>query len=164
MTWWTHIAFPGSNPENHTTPLFREKFSSGLLYRAIRQYVYDNFVDILYVFLRIFTYLYLIISVVTFFFPAHVPHSFVYIVDALSEPYLGALGIYVIVKQLERRRKPNAPRSGIEFLPIFWLIFLAISSAAIFYSDNYHVGELYQTVVTNALAVMIIRIGTILRY
>ena len=168
MTWWTHILF-GDYPENHNARLFKDEISFGVLSHVFRQYVYDHGIKILHFFLRVLIYCYLGIAVFAFFAPHYAPHSLLYIVDAFSEPYLGALGVYIVVKEIKRRRtlrgdatRPSRP--NFELYPLLWFLFLVTSTIAIYYSEHYVAGTLYQTVVTDAFAVMIIRIGTLLRY
>lgn len=130
---------------------------------ALKQYLRDNLVDLLYYALSIFTYLYLAAIVLVFFFERQLPRSIPYIVDTLSEPYLGALGVYVVVKEIERRRGRQIRRRWGELFAHIWIMFLITASAAVYFSEYYHLSPIYQTVVTNALAALIIRIGTIIK-
>lgn len=131
---------------------------------SIREYFQRNFVDILYAALGIFTYFYLAISIVAFFFQGHVSLALLYVVDALAQPYLGALGVYVVVKEIARHHDhlTNRRRWGEHFVTI-WIIFFIAASFAIYYSDSYYLNEMYKTIATNSLAVLIIRIGAFLK-
>lgn len=142
-----------------------KSLSAGLT-RATQKYFYDNFVDLLYVSLSVFTYLYILLSAITFAFQGKGPAGLLaYAMDTLSEPYLGALAIYVLVKEIERRRlggKDYKRRRG-ELFVVLWLSFLLSATFVTFFSDSYHLNKIYQTIVTNSLAAMIIRIGSLLR-
>jgi len=131
--------------------------------RAFRQYLYDHFIDILYFILSIFTYLYLAVSVATFFFEKYVPRAFPDIIDILSEPYLGALGVYVVVKEIERRRGRLIKKRRGELFAVAWFFFLVVATLLTYFSAEYHFTSVYKTVVTNALAALIIRLGTLVR-
>lgn len=165
MAWWTHLLFfrretPGE--ENYGITQKEEGFFAVFL-RALKDYIYQHFLALLYYVLSFLTYLYLGLSIVTFFFPKQVPKSFPYIIDALSEPYLGALGIYVVVKEIERRRGRKLYRHLGELFTAVWFLFFIAASGLTYFSDDYNLGALYKTVVTNALAAIIIRIGTLIR-
>lgn len=164
MAWWTHLLFLGENPERQSeTEITRDEISLAFLYRVLRKFIYDNFVDILYFFLSVFTYLYLGLSIITFFFERRVPFAFPYIIDVLSEPYLGALGVYIIVKEIERRRGRKIQQGWGDLFAIVWFFFFIVASFLTYFSDQYHFSIVYKTVVTNALAALIIRIGTLIR-
>ncbi len=163
MAWWTHLMFFRNYlPEEQNIEPKEEK-SFAIFRRALKQYIYDHFVDLLYVFLGIFTYIYLFLSIVAFFFYEKVPRAIPNIIDVLSEPYLGALGIYVVVKEIERRRgKVRHKRFG-ELFAVIWFLFFISATALTYFSEEYQLNEIYKTVVTNSLAALIIRIGTLLR-
>lgn len=162
MTWWTHLLFFGRYPEVEPHTSEKEEHTFVAFRRALKQYLYENFIDLLYVFLSIFTYFYLGISIVAFFFPAGLPPSIPYIIDILSEPYLGALGVYVVVKEIERRRGHIKKRRG-ELFATLWFVFLMVATFLTYFSEQYQLSQVYKNIATNALAALIIRIGTLLR-
>lgn len=164
MAWWTHIFFFGRNTlEEDKSTTKKEENALALFRRAVKSYFYENFLALLYYFLSFFTYLYLGLSIITFFLPKQVPKSFPYIIDTLSEPYLGALGVYVVVKELERRREKYSPKHRGEYFTAIWFLFFLSATLLTYFSENYQLGGLYKTIVTNALAAIIIRIGTLIR-
>jgi len=163
MAWWNHLLFTDSPSVIQKEANLQEELPLGLFRRAIRQYLYENFIDILYIALFTFTYLYLGLAIVTFFFEARVPHIFPNIIETLSEPYLGALGIYVIVKEIERRRGKMVQRLWGELFAVVWFFFFVTASILILFSNQYHVSMIYKNVVTNALAAIIIRLSVLLR-
>jgi len=131
--------------------------------RILKQYLHENLVDLLYIILSIFTYLYLGLTIVAFFFQKYVSPSFSEIIEAFSEPYLGALGIYVIVKEIERRRGKTVRSRWGEMFAVIWFVFFISATILTYLSDEFVFSGIYKTVVTNALAALIIRIGTLLR-
>lgn len=165
MAWWTHILFFGRNTleEENKSTTQKEETIFAVFRRAVKELIYENFLTFLYYLLSFFTYLYLGLSIITFFLPRQVPQSFPYVIDTLSEPYLGALGIYVVVKELERRRGKDSQKHWGEYFTATWFLFFIAATILTYFSENYELGGLYKTVVTNALAAIIIRIGTLIR-
>lgn len=158
MAWWTHILF-----------MKKEKMSSskkrgGVFitgYKGLKKYIRKKSIDILYVIFSIFTYLYLALSVIAFFFHTFVPDSLPFIIEALSDPYLGALGLYIVMHGLYRKKKSRS--HGQLFVPL-WALFFLFASAFIYFVPDHTLETLYKTVVTNAFAALILRVGMILRY
>ena len=165
MAWWQEITenYRARRRERET---YREKktFSVGLN-RVFKTYLYDNFVDFLYISLSVFPYLYIVLSAITFAYQDEGPHLLAYAMEALSEPYLGALAIYVLVKEIERRKLPpeEKPRRRGELFVTVWLMFLIVATTVTYFSEFYHLNGIYQAIVTNSLAAVIIRIGSLLR-
>lgn len=164
MAWWTHLLFFERDlKENKEELPANEGFSLASFGRAVRQFFYNNLVEILYVILSFFTYFYLLFSIVTFFFEKSVPPYFPRIIETLSEPYLGVLGIYVVVRELERRKGLIKKRTWGELFAVIWFFFFVAASFLTFFSEHYHLSTIYKTVVTNALAAVIIRVGILIR-
>ena len=163
MAWWTHLLFFGSYSPGDKDFDYQEENRFAIFRRVFKQYIYDHFVDLLYVSLGVFTYIYLLLSIVAFFFYSSVPRSLPHIIDTLSEPYLGSLGIYVVVKEIERRRGKVKKRRFGDLFAVVWFIFFLSATALTYFSEEYGLNEIYKTVVTNSLAALIIRIGTLLR-
>ena len=163
MAWWTHLLFFGRNPGDHTPPQEEERFSFSYFRRVLKDYFRQNLIDLLYLVLSIFTYVYLALSILTFFFEKSVPNFLPHAIEILSEPYLGVLGVYVVVKEIERRRGYLKHRTWGELFAIIWFFFFVTASFLTFFSPEYHANAVYKTVVTNALAAIIIRIGMVIR-
>lgn len=164
MAWWTELLFFREGIKLHNYEYYDDDENlAERVRRVIREYLKDNFVDILYHLLSVFTYFYLAAIILVFFFEKNLPHAIPFIVDTLSEPYLGALGVYVVVKEIERRRGRQIKRRLGELFAHIWIMFLIAASTAVYFSDYYHLTPLYQTVITNALAALIIRIGTLIK-
>lgn len=162
MAWWTYLLFfrPLAGSDIQTN---QEENVLAVLKRVLKDYIYNNFVDILYVFLGIITYCYLALTVTAFFFEQSVPRIIPRLVDLFSEPYLGALGIYVVVREVEHRRGKHVKNRWGDLFAAAWFILLVVATVLTYVSENYHITGVYKAVVTNALAALIIRIGTILR-
>lgn len=163
MAWWTHLLFLGTYLDRRADEIKKEEPLFSIFRRVVKDYLYEHLLEILYLGLGIITYVYLVLSIITFFFESDLPQSFSNIIEIFSEPYLGVLGIYVVVKEIERRRgRPIQKRWG-DLFAVVWFVFLVSATLLTYFSEYYHVDALYKTVVTNAMAALIIRIGTILR-
>jgi hypothetical protein len=165
MAWWSDII---ENYEARRKARDRKTprlpgFSLGFK-ETIRSFLHENFVDFLYLSLSVFTYLYILLSFVTFVFQEHGPHLLAYTMETLSEPYLGALAMYVLVKEIELRRmgKDQTKKRGELFVTV-WLAFLVVATTATYLFEAFALNEIYQTIVTNSLAAVIIRMGSLLR-
>ncbi|MBI2637845.1 MAG: hypothetical protein HYW88_03005 [Candidatus Sungbacteria bacterium] len=121
--------------------------------------------DILYRIFGLITHGYFVIIITSFFFQNHLPESLIKLADSLSEPYLGVIGIYLVLKEVRARVGKPTPR-GLwkESFVAAWVMLLFISSALTFLSQSYHVDEVFRLIITNSLASVIIRIGTLVRY
>lgn len=159
MAWWTEILFL----KNRYLTEDKELGAFSAFKHAVREYFYEKFVDGLHILLAIFTYGYIGAAVIAFFFQESAPAAFPYIVEVLADPYLGALGIYLIVKEIEIRRGNVKRRRG-EFFALAWFIFLLISTASVYFFEKYDPeNEVYKTIVTDSAAAILIRIGRFLR-
>lgn len=164
MAWWTHLLIFGRDSEIYTNAYVENKNLPASLYRALRRYIRRRLIDILYRTLRVFTYVYLVLSVLIFFVSEYLPSFIVFLVDAFAEPYLGVIGVYIIVKEIGHRRGLIPRHKKHEGFVLMWLIFSLISSVAVFVSDYYVLNEHYKNVVTTTLATMIIRLSNFLRW
>ncbi len=165
MAWWTDLITKYRSEESQNSEQGEAKSFSLDFRRVIKNYLYDNFLDVLYISLSVFTYLYVLLSIITFVLQDEAAKLLVYVMEALSEPYLGALAIYVIVKQLELRKQQSLSRGGRrgELFVLIWLTFLLSATTITYFSEYYNLNEIYQTILKNSLAAMIIRIGSLLR-
>lgn len=162
MAWWIDVML--------FKQLFEERKRYGkeenifvFFVRAIRRVFYDNLVDTLHVFLTFLTYAYLIFSAIGFFFQQFLSPLFVSLISTFAEPYLGALGVYVVVNEIRRR---NGHEQHSRFATIFvslWFVFLGISTILVYFDRAYPFNGIYRTIITNSFAAVIIRIGAMLR-
>lgn len=162
MAWWTDIIFfkknLGGMPEDNGSGdnIFVRLVS------AVRKIIYDNFVDSLHVFLIVSTYTYLIANVLVFFYQNSLPANLVTLVSTFSEPYLGALGIYIVVNEIRKRRGRRVYAHFGNVFTFVWFAFLIVSTTLVYLDETYHFNYIYRTIVTNSFAAFIIRIGSIL--
>lgn len=83
-------------------------------------------------------------------------------VDALQEPYLGGLGIYVVLKELRKRTSRIKSRHLGEYFVAAWLGLLALATALVFFSPDYRFDAIYRIIVTNSLATGLIYLGGVI--
>lgn len=119
-----------------------------------------NGVDALYFSIGAFTHFYGAALAFLFLFRAALSWPLlVGALDALQEPYLGGLGVYVILKEIRKRRHREPSKHYGEFFVAMWLILLVASTITVFFSPQYHFDETYKLIITNSLATVVIYIG-----
>lgn len=119
-------------------------------------------VDRLYYGLGVFTNLYLALIAIEFFSSQHLTHPTLELVlDAFSEPYLGALAVYVILKEIRKRRPEGARAShhGERFV-IAWAALLAVTTLAVVFTERYRFDVVYALIISNALASAMLYLGS----
>jgi len=117
-------------------------------------------VDRIYFWLGYFTIFYLILSAVEFFSNLHVSYPVVeHALDALSEPYLSALAIYVVLKELRKRRGVISLHRGERFV-VAWVILLIATTLAAVLTDTYQFDRAFHLIISNSLASLVIYIGS----
>lgn len=160
MTWWIP-SFLHFGSENDSGGGKKEARAFVLFHRAIRKAFYDNFVDTLYKILTVSTFAYLAASIVVFFFQKNLPQQLVYVIATFSEPYLGALGVYLVINELRRRAGKTAHPHIAAVFTGAWMALLVISTVLVV-SHVFYFNTIYRIIVTNSLAALIIRIGSVL--
>jgi amino acid transporter len=130
-------------------------------YRTLRSYLAEHFIELLYVFSSFVTYAYLAAVVAIFFLKDAIPPIMIKIIDSVSEPYLGLIGIYIILKEI-RERKGDRVSAYSEIFVALWFSLLIVSTLFTFFSQQYHFDEFYKLIITDSLAAFIIRLGTFL--
>lgn len=119
-------------------------------------------VDRLYLGLGFFTNLYLALIAIEFFSNLHLTHpALELMLDALSEPYLGALAVYVVLKEIRKRRPEGAGTShhGERFV-IAWLVFLGLTTLAVVFTERYRFDLVYGLIISNAAASAMLYLGS----
>lgn len=117
-------------------------------------------IDVLYFLLGFFTNIYgLTITVIFFARATHMIPVLVQTLDAFQEPYLGALGVYVVLKEIRKRRHGLASRHFGEAFVVFWLLLLFVATVTVLFSASYRFDEVYKLIITNSLAALVIYIG-----
>lgn len=134
-------------------------------FKKIAEIFKNHSFELIYSFFGFITHSYLFVILLLFFFQTHGSKNFINLVDSLSEPYLGIIGIYLVLKEVGIRTGRQKPHRvwGEAFVAV-WVMLLFLSSALTFLSESYHVDEVYRLIVTNSLASLIIRMGTLFKY
>lgn len=119
--------------------------------------------DWLFIALGAFTYVYLLALALIFFgrLAGEAPTAF-FLLDALQEPYLGALGIYVILKEIRKRKRIYPSRYWGELFVVFWAVFAVLATVLSAVSPFYHFDAVYKIILTNGLVVLLIYIGALI--
>lgn len=120
-------------------------------------------VDWLYFWLGAFTHLYGAAATVLFFSRAggNWP-ALVGLLDAFQEPYLGGLGIYVVLKEIDKHRHQKISRHYGEYFVSAWMGLFFLSTLLVIFSPEYHFDAVYKIIITNSLATVIIFMGGLL--
>ncbi len=115
----------------------------------------------LYFWLGLFTDLYLILVAFEFFTNLHLRYpAFEQILDALSEPYLGALAVYVVLKEIHKHRTGGASLHRGEWFVVAWLMLLGITTVMVAFTERYRVDLIYTAVIESSLGSLMIYIGS----
>lgn len=151
---WTHL-IGGVNSESGDAgltdePTLRARFR-GIVFKELR---------IFYFILSFFTYFFIVTLGWLYFGRLWEEHyDIAFIISAMSEPYMGALAIYTILKE---HRKKTYKAGSFHKGEIFVGIWVSMLVAALFltaFSDNYTIGEPLRILISNSTAVILIYIG-----
>ena len=115
----------------------------------------------LYFWLGLFTDVYLFLITAEFFSNFHVTHpALEQALDAFSEPYLGALAVYVVLKEIRKRRteQPLSLHRGERYVWA-WLSLLAVATVAVAATERYRFDAAYRAIIANSLAALILYLG-----
>lgn len=83
-------------------------------------------------------------------------HAAIGIMEALSEPYLGALGVYVILKEIRKRKIILESRHYGEVFVWLWILLFIPTAALVYFTPHYKFDEIMKLIITNTLASAII--------
>jgi len=159
MAWWeetTEYIYESGleDPNQRRLPL--------TLWERINEVFFGETVDILYFFLGIFTYVYLF--AIAFLYLSGVS-SFDTVasklIRALAEPYLGAVGIYTILKESRKRRYALSSRHRGEIFVIAWLALFALTSILAIFTKFYTFTRTFELIIMLSLSLGIIYIGSV---
>ena len=118
--------------------------------------------DWLFIVLSVFTYIYLAVLAVVFFGGfAKNQRSVFFFLDTLQDPYLGALGIYVILKEVRQRRREHPSRYLGELFVVLWAAFGAVATIMVFFLPQYGFDDIYKIILVNSAVVLLIFIGSL---
>ncbi len=117
--------------------------------------------DHLHNWLRLFTTLYLFAITLEFFSLIHVEYPVLEnILDALSEPYLATLGVYVVLKEIQKRKEGRLSIYHGERFVWTWLTLLFLTTVSVLFTDAYRFDTSYRLIVSNSMASLMIYIGS----
>ncbi len=117
-------------------------------------------VDWIYYLLGASTYIYLVLLAVVFF--AQTAESWsklLLFLNGLQNPYLGALGIYVVLKEIRKRGRKYPSKYLGEMFVVLWFTLLVMVTIAIWVSPRYGFDEVYNLILNNSLVVGLIYLG-----
>ncbi len=156
MAWWDEIKnyIERSGLENPT-----EEHAKSI-WEMLEEIFFEDAVDILYFWLGVFTYLYFF-AVALLYLGALSSFDTVAskILYALEEPYLGAVGIYTILKESRKRKNNSKPRHLGEIFVIGWIALFVISILLAIFSDTYTFNKTLELIMTLSLSIGIIYVG-----
>ena len=154
MAWWLNIIEYLRNSENGQN---NKDFS---LKKIITRAIAESAVDFLYYAVGFFTSVYFLIAVYLFFWRGGIYHDVaVRIFDSLSEPYLGSVGIYVILKEIRKRYNKVPSRHFGEYFVLAWSALFLISGILVFYTSGFSFDNLMGAITTITLALVVIYTG-----
>lgn len=118
--------------------------------------------DWLFILLSVFTYIYLLALAVVFFgrFSDELVKIF-FLLDTLQDPYLGALGVYVILKEIRQRRLNHPSRYFGELFVVLWVVLGAAASFAVLLLPRYVLNDAYGLILVNSAVVLLIYLGSL---
>ena len=157
MSWWISIVEYLRDTENGQN---NGQFS---VKKVVIKALAESAVDLLYYVVGFFTALYFLVAAYLFFKGGGVYYDVaVRVFDSLSEPYLGSVGIYVILKEIRKRNSKTKSKHLGEYFVYFWLLLFLIAVVLTWISPNYHFDQLMGAITTITLASLVIYTGGII--
>jgi len=154
MSWWLNIIEYLKNSEDNSAD------GNVSVKKAITNALAESAVDLLYYIVGFFTALYFFIAAYLFFNGGGSYHDIaVRIFGSLSEPYLGSIGIYVILKEIRKRQLKTKSKHLGEYFVYSWLALFLTALVFIWLFPNYYFDELMGAITTIALASLVIYAG-----
>ena len=142
------------NPEDHSE---NGKFDWR---KAIIKALAESAIDFLYYAVGFFTTIYFFAAVYLFFFEGSAYREvFIKVFDALSEPYLGSVGIYVILKEIRKRQMRTRSRHLGEYFVLAWVVLFLAAGALVLYTERFVFDDLMSAITTITLALVVIYTG-----
>ena len=157
MAWWeeTTSYFKKSGLDDPNENVSRN------FWKKMNDIFFQETVDMLYFCLGAFTYIYLF--AVGFLYLSGVS-SFDTVasklIRALAEPYLGAVGIYTILKESRKRRYAITSRHWGEVFVFLWLGLLGLASILAMFSKFYTLTRTFELIITLTLSIFINYVGS----
>ncbi|MBI5045616.1 MAG: hypothetical protein HZC14_01250 [Candidatus Niyogibacteria bacterium] len=124
--------------------------------------LFQEMLDVLFFFLGIFTYFYFFSLAWLYFGKSWDEHKLLaFFVNALSEPYLGAVAMYTILKEYRKKSGRLEHLHKGEFFVACWAVFLVLALLFTIFSDQYVIGLPLKIIMTNSVTVVLIYVGSI---
>ena len=160
MTWF-HLLLDADTVEVGSGHKKKEKKQFSVK-KEITKALFQEMLDVLFFFLGIFTYFYLFSLSWLYFGRSWDEYKVLaFFVNALSEPYLGAVAMYTILKEYRKKSGRLEHLHKGEFFVICWAIFLVLALLLTIFSDQYVLGTPLKVIMTNGVAVVLIYIGSV---
>jgi len=119
--------------------------------------------SVLYASLGAFTHFYGASLALLFFTKSHALYPvFINVLDAFEEPYLGSLGIYVVLKEISKRSGAGGRTRHGEYFVLAWGLLLIASTAYTVFLPAYEFNLVYKLILTNGIATIMIYIGSVI--
>lgn len=167
MAW--DFAFSGMAWWEETTEYIYESGLEGqgknqpqTFWDRLNEVFFRETVDILFFFLGVFTYVYLF--AIAFLYLSGISGFETVatkLIRSLAEPYLGAVGIYTILKESRKRRYVIASRHWGEFFVIAWLGLLVLASILAISFKFYTFTKTLELIIMLSISIGIIYIGSV---
>ncbi len=156
MAWWEEIK---SYLQKSGIDSPRED-NAKTIWEMLEEVFFNDAVDILYFWLGVFTYVYFF-AVALLYLGAISSYEIVAtkILLALAEPYLGAVGIYTILKETRKRKRTKKPRHWGEIFVVAWIALFVISIFLAFFFKEYTFNRTLELIMTLSVSIGIIYIG-----
>ena len=120
-------------------------------------------VIIFYFGLSAFTYFYFITLVVLYFGRFWSSYSTLsFLVSAFSEPYIGAVAVYTLLKEYRKKIKLSGSFHRGEVFVGAWALMLFAAIALTLFSDNYPLNEPFKIIIQVSSAVILIYLGSLI--
>ncbi|MEK7133079.1 MAG: hypothetical protein AAB771_00100 [Patescibacteria group bacterium] len=120
-------------------------------------------VIIFYFGLSAFTYFYFITLVVLYFGRFWGSYSTLsFLVSAFSEPYIGAVAVYTLLKEYRKKIKLSGSFHRGEVFVGAWALMLFAAIALTLFSDNYPLNEPFKIIIQVSSAVILIYLGSLI--
>lgn len=157
MSWWLNIIEHLKSSENNSA---NSNFS---VKKTFNRALAESAVDLLYYIVGFFTFIYFWVAVYLFFNGGGIYYDIaVRIFGSLSEPYLGSVGIYVILKEIRKQNSKTKNKHFGEYFVYSWLVLFLAALGFIWLSPNYHFDHLMGAITTITLASLVIYTGGVI--
>lgn len=157
MSWWLSIIEYLRNAENGNG---NGQFS---IKRTVVKALAENAIDLLFYIVGFFTTLYFFMAAYLFFGGGGNYHDVaIRIFNSLSEPYLGSVGIYVILKEIRKRYQKTKSRHPGEYFVLAWLSLFLIAISLVIFTYEFAFDELMSAITTVSMAIAVIFMGGVI--